>query len=274
MAARALERSMEKQRERLEEERAVAVAALEGKVKSLDGVVKELRRERNALLADARAHRARRRLEERMGPGGSANGVDSTPSVSTRSSPARSSPPGSRARVSFRDENAAPTTDGVGKVAAARSVRERYDERYDGGRCGKALTSRPPGGGRSRRVVSPRRVRGDGGRRRRQPPPGRFPKRSRRDGYDVRSSSYASPPRATVRFRWRISEEPSWQLRRRLQSLEARAARLLEEEEEEGGGVRGEGTSSPAVDRRTDPARERRKRRRRLTSQRQKPTVR
>ena len=130
VAARALERSMEKQRERMEEERAVAVAALEGKVKSLDGVVKELRRERNALLADARAHRARRRLEERMGPGGSANGVDSTPSVSTRSSPARSSPPGSRARVSFRDENAAPTTDGMGKVAAARSVRERYDERY------------------------------------------------------------------------------------------------------------------------------------------------
>ena len=39
---------MEKQRERMEEERAVAVAALEGKVKSLDGVVEELGA-RNAL---------------------------------------------------------------------------------------------------------------------------------------------------------------------------------------------------------------------------------
>ena len=30
-----------------------------------------------------------------------------------------------------------------------------------------------------------------------------------------------------------LEKSPSWQLRRRLQSLEARAARLLEEEEEE-----------------------------------------
>ena len=133
VAARALERSMEKQRERLEEERAVAVAASEAKVESLDRAVKELRRERNALLADARAHRARRRLEERMAGGGStADAVDSTPNASAKSSPARLSPGGRREgsrRVSFRDENAAPTPDGVGKAAAAaaRSVRERYD---------------------------------------------------------------------------------------------------------------------------------------------------
>ena len=239
VAARALERSMEKQRERMEEERAVAVAALEGKVKSLDGVVKELRRERNALLADARAHRARRRLEERMGPGGSANGVDSTPNVSARSSPARSSPPGSRARVSFRDENAAPTTDGMGKVAAARSVRERYDERYDERYAEETFEFRkPPAAAKGRSLgallESAAGPEGTEAAAAASPRPGVF-----RNGHDATvttydPSSYASPPRATVTVSMEdLEKSPSWQLRRRLQSLEARAARLLEEEEEE-----------------------------------------
>ena len=251
VAARALERSMEKQRERLEEERAVAVAASEAKVESLDRAVKELRRERNALLADARAHRARRRLEERMAGGGStADAVDSTPNASAKSSPARSSPGGRREgsrRVSFRDENAAPTPDGVGKAAAAaaRSVRERYDERYapsssspnaSEGPLGKTRVTfefhAPPAAakGRSLGALLESAAGPDG--------PGVL-----RNGHDATTttttydpSSYASPPRvssaATVSME-DLEKSPSWQLRRRLQSLEARAARLLEEEEEE-----------------------------------------
>ena len=251
VAARALERSMEKQRERLEEERAVAVAASEAKVESLDRAVKELRRERNALLADARAHRARRRLEERMAGGGStADAVDSTPNASAKSSPARSSPGGRREgsrRVSFRDENAAPTPDGVGKAAAAaaRSVRERCDERYapsssspnaSEGPLGKTRVTfefhAPPAAakGRSLGALLESAAGPDG--------PGVF-----RNGHDATTttttydpSSYASPPRvssaATVSME-DLEKSPSWQLRRRLQSLEARAARLLEEEEEE-----------------------------------------
>ena len=242
---------MEKQRERLEEERAVAVAASEAKVESLDRAVKELRRERNALLADARAHRARRRLEARMAGGGStADAVDSTPNASAKSSPARSSPGGRREgsrRVSFRDENAAPTPGGVGKAAAAaaRSVRERYDERYapsssspnaSEGPLGKTRVTfefhAPPAAakGRSLGALLESAAGPDG--------PGVL-----RNGHDATTttttydpSSYASPPRvssgATVSME-DLEKSPSWQLRRRLQSLEARAARLLEEEEEE-----------------------------------------
>ena len=65
VAARQLERSLEKTKERMDEEHAKAVGVLEAKIGSLDRTVKELRRERNALLADARAHRARQRLEQR-----------------------------------------------------------------------------------------------------------------------------------------------------------------------------------------------------------------
>ena len=66
------------------------------------------------------------------------------------------------------------------------------------------------------------------------PRPGVF-----RNGHDATvttydPSSYASPPRATATVSMEdLEKSPSWQLRRRLQSLEARAARLLEEEEEE-----------------------------------------
>ena len=134
VAARQLERSLEKTKERMEEEHAKAVGVLEAKIGSLDRTVKELRRERNALLADARAHRARQRLEQRTnGTSGSAS-LGQSPSVSmpnsVHSSPAK--------RVSFasRDENAAPpgrdtvygqivrkSPSSGGKVSAARSGR-------------------------------------------------------------------------------------------------------------------------------------------------------
>jgi phage shock protein A len=82
VAARQLERSLEKTKERMEEEHAKAVGVLEAKIGSLDRTVKELRRERNALLADARAHRARQRLEQRTnGTSGSAS-LGQSPSVS------------------------------------------------------------------------------------------------------------------------------------------------------------------------------------------------
>ena len=274
VAARALERSMEKQRERLETEKEIACAALEARVTSLDGAVKELRRERNALLADARAHRARRRLEERMGAGFegkvSSPGIEPrtsglsslansptlpTPSVSAKSSPARASPPGSRRnRVSFRDENAAPTSvtttttcdEPVGKVAAARSVRERYDERYDERHderrdrtsSGFEFPTKPPAAAKGRSLGALLESAAGSNLGEEAGEGGVF-----RNGHDATvsvattydPSSYASPPRgssATVSME-DLEKSPSWQLRRRLQSLEARAARLLEEEEEE-----------------------------------------
>jgi len=274
VAARALERSMEKQRERLETEKEIACAALEARVISLDGAVKELRRERNALLADARAHRARRRLEERMGAGFegkvSSPGIEPrtsglsslansptlpTPNVSAKSSPARASPPGSRRnRVSFRDENAAPTSvtttttcdEPVGKVAAARSVRERYDERYDErhderrdrASSGFEFPTKPPAAAKGRSLGALLESAAGSNLGEEAGEGGVF-----RNGHDATvsvattydPSSYASPPRgssATVSME-DLEKSPSWQLRRRLQSLEARAARLLEEEEEE-----------------------------------------
>ena len=271
VAARALERSMEKQRERLETEKEIACAALEARVTSLDGAVKELRRERNALLADARAHRARRRLEERMGAGFegkvSSPGIEPrtsglsslansptlpTPNVSAKSSPARASPPGSRRnRVSFRDENAAPTSvttcdEPVGKVAAARSVRERYDERYDErhderrdrASSGFEFPTKPPAAAKGRSLGALLESAAGSNLGEEAGEGGVF-----RNGHDATvsvattydPSSYASPPRgssATVSME-DLEKSPSWQLRRRLQSLEARAARLLEEEEEE-----------------------------------------
>ena len=129
-------------------------------------------------------------------------------------------------------------------MAAARSVRERYDERYDERYVERYAEEtfefgKPPAAAKGRSLgalLGPRRVARGRGRRRRQPRPGVF-----RNGHDATvttydPSSYASPPRAlpTVTVSMEdLEKSPSWQLRRRLQSLEARAARLLEEEEEE-----------------------------------------
>ena len=264
VAARQLERSLEKTKERMEEEHAKAVGVLEAKIGSLDRTVKELRRERNALLADARAHRARQRLEQRTnGTSGSAS-LGQSPSVSmpnsVHSSPAK--------RVSFasRDENAAPpgrdtvygqivrkSPSSGGKVSAARSGRINAKSEVGAGtddfdfefpRSPGRSPAKPPAAARGRALgallasaadaetsvgtVAHEELNRELNRELNQ----ELNQELNRVTYDP--AAYSSPPKAGIEVSLEdLEKSPSWQLRRRLQSLEARAARLLEEEEEE-----------------------------------------
>ena len=235
-----------------------------------EGGVAGRRREGAQARAKTRCSRTRARAQgapqARGGwrDGGSRDAVDSTPNASAKSSPARSSPPG-RARASFRDENAAPTTDGGGKVAAAGSVRERYDERYDERSSSpKRLNSasRPTFGFTRRALLESRRSGGDSRPPPASPRPGVF-----RNGHDATTtttydpSSYASPPRVSSGIA--VSMEDLEKAELAAPSPPAVAGGEGGAAVGGGGGGGGgggaawsEGTSSPAVDRRTDPARE------------------
>ena len=264
VAARQLERSLEKTKERMEEEHAKAVGVLEAKIGSLDRTVKELRRERNALLADARAHRARQRLEQRTnGTSGSAS-LGQSPSVSmpnsVHSSPAK--------RVSFasRDENAAPpgrdtvygqivrkSPSSGGKVSAARSGRINAKSEVGSGtddfdfefpRSPGRSPAKPPAAARGRALgallasaadaetsvgtVAHEELNRELNRELNQ----ELNQELNRVTYDP--AAYSSPPKAGIEVSLEdLEKSPSWQLRQRLLSLEARAARLLEEEDED-----------------------------------------
>ena len=260
VAARQLERSLEKTKERMEEEHAKAVGVLEAKIGSLDRTVKELRRERNALLADARAHRARQRLEQRTnGTSGSAS-LGQSPSVSmpnsVHSSPAK--------RVSFasRDENAAPpgrdtvygqivrkSPSSGGKVSAARSGRINAKSEVGSGtddfdfefpRSPGRSPAKPPAAARGRALGALLASAADA-----ETSVGTVAHEELnrvlnqelnqeliRVTYDP--AAYSSPTKAGIEVSLEdLEKSPSWQLRQRLLSLEARAARLLEEEDED-----------------------------------------
>ena len=260
VAARQLERSLEKTKERMEEEHAKAVGVLEAKIGSLDRTVKELRRERNALLADARAHRARQRLEQRTnGTSGSAS-LGQSPSVSmpnsVHSSPAK--------RVSFasRDENAAPpgrdtvygqivrkSPSSGGKVSAARSGRINAKSEVGAGtddfdfefpRSPGRSPAKPPAAARGRALGALLASAADA-----ETSVGTVAHEELnrvlnqelnqeliRVTYDP--AAYSSPTKAGIEVSLEdLEKSPSWQLRQRLLSLEARAARLLEEEAED-----------------------------------------
>ena len=260
VAARQLERSLEKTKERMEEEHAKAVGVLEAKIGSLDRTVKELRRERNALLADARAHRARQRLEQRTnGTSGSAS-LGQSPSVSmpnsVHSSPAK--------RVSFasRDENAAPpgrdtvygqivrkSPSSGGKVSAARSGRINAKSEVGAGtddfdfefpRSPGRSPAKPPAAARGRALGALLASAADA-----ETSVGTVAHEELnrvlnqelnqeliRVTYDP--AAYSSPTKAGIEVSLEdLEKSPSWQLRQRLLSLEARAARLLEEEDED-----------------------------------------
>ena len=260
VAARQLERSLEKTKERMDEEHAKAVGVLEAKIGSLDRTVKELRRERNALLADARAHRARQRLEQRTnGTSGSAS-LGQSPSVSmpnsVHSSPAK--------RVSFasRDENAAPpgrdtvygqivrkSPSSGGKVSAARSGRINAKSEVGAGtddfdfefpRSPGRSPAKPPAAARGRALGALLASAADA-----ETSVGTVAHEELnrvlnqelnqeliRVTYDP--AAYSSPTKAGIEVSLEdLEKSPSWQLRQRLLSLEARAARLLEEEDED-----------------------------------------
>ena len=256
VAARQLERSLEKTKERMEEEHAKAVGVLEAKIGSLDRTVKELRRERNALLADARAHRARQRLEQRTnGTSGSAS-LGQSPSVSmpnsVHSSPAK--------RVSFasRDENAAPpgrdtvygqivrkSPSSGGKVSAARSGRINAKSEVGSGtddfdfefpRSPGRSPAKPPAAARGRALGALLASAADAetsvGTAAHEELNQELNQELNRVTYDP--AAYSSPTKAGIEVSLEdLEKSPSWQLRQRLLSLEARAARLLEEEDED-----------------------------------------
>ena len=264
VAARQLERSLEKTKERMEEEHAKAVGVLEAKIGSLDRTVKELRRERNALLADARAHRARQRLEQRTnGTSGSAS-LGQSPSVSmpnsVHSSPAK--------RVSFasRDENAAPpgrdtvygqivrkSPSSGGKVSAARSGRINAKSEVGAGtddfdfefpRSPGRSPAKPPAAARGRALGALLASAADAetsvGTAAYEELNQEFNQEFNQElnqelirvTYDP--AAYSSPTKAGIEVSLEdLEKSPSWQLRQRLLSLEARAARLLEEEDED-----------------------------------------
>ena len=256
VAARQLERSLEKTEERMDEEHAKAVGVLEAKIGSLDRTVKELRRERNALLADARAHRARQRLEQRTnGTSGSAS-LGQSPSVSmpnsVHSSPAK--------RVSFasRDENAAPpgrdtvygqivrkSPSSGGKVSAARSGRINAKSEVGAGtddfdfefpRSPGRSPAKPPAAARGRALGALLASAADAetsvGTAAYEELNQELNQELNRVTYDP--AAYSSPPKAGIEVSLEdLEKSPSWQLRQRLLSLEARAARLLEEEAED-----------------------------------------
>ena len=260
VAARQLERSLEKTKERMEEEHAKAVGVLEAKIGSLDRTVKELRRERNALLADARAHRARQRLEQRTnGTSGSAS-LGQSPSVSmpnsVHSSPAK--------RVSFasRDENAAPpgrdtvygqivrkSPSSGGKVSAARSGRINAKSEVGAGtddfdfefpRSPGRSPAKPPAAARGRALGALLASAADAEtsvgtvahEELNQEFNQEFNPEFNQVTYDP--AAYSSPTKAGIEVSLEdLEKSPSWQLRQRLLSLEARAARLLEEEDED-----------------------------------------
>ena len=260
VAARQLERSLEKTKERVEEEHAKAVGVLEAKIGSLDRTVKELRRERNALLADARAHRARQRLEQRTNE----TSMGQSPSVSMQNS-VHSSP---AKRVSFasRDENAAPpgrdtvygqivrkSPSSGGKVSAARSGRinaksevgsgtDDFDFEFprSPGRSPGRSPAKPPAAARGRALGALLASAADAetsvgtaaheelNRVLNQ----ELNQELIRVTYDP--AAYSSPTKAGIEVSLEdLEKSPSWQLRQRLLSLEARAARLLEEEDED-----------------------------------------
>ena len=217
-----------------------------------------------------------------MGPGGSANGLirrrafrlgrlrrDCVPS------------PGSRARLVPRRERRA--DDGRGGEGGGGAVRPRALRRapttlrralrraYAEKRLNFA--SRPPRqrAGRSARCSSPRRVRRDGGRRRRPAPARAFfetvtTRRLRRT--IPRRTRATRAATVTVSMEDLEKSPGAGSSGRRLRSLEAGRRGCWRRRRRRRRSARFEGTSSPALDRRTDPARERRKRRRRLTSQR------
>ena len=256
VAARQLERLLEKTKERIEEEHAKAVGVLEAKIGSLDRTVKELRRERNALLADARAHRARQRLEQRTnGTSGSAS-LGQSPSVSmpnsVHSSPAK--------RVSFasRDENAAPpgrdtvygqivrkSPSSGGKVSAARSGRINAKSEVGSGtdyfdfefpRSPGRSPAKPPAAARGRALGALLASAADAetsvGTAAYEELNQELNQELNRVTYDP--AAYSSPTKAGIEVSLEdLEKSPSWQLRQRLLSLEARAARLLEEEDED-----------------------------------------
>ena len=256
VAARQLERSLEKTKERMDEEHAKAVGVLEAKIGSLDRTVKELRRERNALLADARAHRARQRLEQRTnGTSGSAS-LGQSPSVSmpnsVHSSPAK--------RVSFasRDENAAPpgretvygqivrkSPSSGGKVSAARSGRINAKSEVGAGtddfdfefpRSPGRSPAKPPAAARGRALGALLASAADAetsvGTVAHEELNQELNQELIRVTYDP--AAYSSPTKAGIEVSLEdLEKSPSWQLRQRLLSLEARAARLLEEEDED-----------------------------------------
>ena len=240
----------------MEEEHAKAVGVLEAKIGSLDRTVKELRRERNALLADARAHRARQRLEQRTnGTSGSAS-LGQSPSVSmpnsVHSSPAK--------RVSFasRDENAAPpgrdtvygqivrkSPSSGGKVSAARSGRINAksevgsgtdDSDFEFPRSPGRSPAKPPAAARGRALGALLASAADAetsvGTAAYEELNQELNQELNRVTYDP--AAYSSPPKAGIEVSLEdLEKSPSWQLRQRLLSLEARAARLLEEEAED-----------------------------------------
>ena len=256
----------------MEEEHAKAVGVLEAKIGSLDRTVKELRRERNALLADARAHRARQRLEQRTnGTSGSAS-LGQSPSVSmpnsVHSSPAK--------RVSFasRDENAAPpgrdtvygqivrkSPSSGGKVSAARSGRINAKSEVGAGtddfdfefpRSPGRSPAKPPAAARGRALgallasaadaetsvgtVAHEELNRELNRELNQELNHELNhelnQELNRVTYDP--AAYSSPTKAGIEVSLEdLEKSPSWQLRQRLLSLEARAARLLEEEDED-----------------------------------------
>ena len=256
VAARQLERSLEKTKERMEEEHAKAVGVLEAKIGSLDRTVKELRRERNALLADARAHRARQRLEQRTnGTSGSAS-LGQSPSVSMQNS-VHSSP---AKRVSFasRDENAAPpgrdtvygqivrkSPSSGGKVSAARSGRINAKSEVGAGtddfdfefpRSPGRSPAKPPAAARGRALGALLASAADAetsvGTVTHEELNQELNQELIRVTYDP--AAYSSPTKAGIEVSLEdLEKSPSWQLRQRLLSLEARAARLLEEEDED-----------------------------------------
>ena len=256
VAARQLERSLEKTKERMDEEHAKAVGVLEAKIGSLDRTVKELRRERNALLADARAHRARQRLEQRTnGTSGSAS-LGQSPSVSMQNS-VHSSP---AKRVSFasRDENAAPpgrdtvygqivrkSPSSGGKVSAARSGRINAKSEVGSGtddfdfefpRSPGRSPAKPPAAARGRALGALLASAADAetsvGTVTHEELNQELNQELIRVTYDP--AAYSSPTKAGIEVSLEdLEKSPSWQLRQRLLSLEARAARLLEEEDEE-----------------------------------------
>jgi hypothetical protein len=252
VAARQLERSLEKTKERMDEEHAKAVGVLEAKIGSLDRTVKELRRERNALLADARAHRARQRLEQRTNETSMGQSPSASMQNSVHSSPAK--------RVSFasRDENAAPpgrdtvygqivrkSPSSGGKVSAARSGRINAKSEVGAGtddfdfefpRSPGRSPAKPPAAARGRALGALLASAADAetsvGTVTHEELNQELNQELIRVTYDP--AAYSSPTKAGIEVSLEdLEKSPSWQLRQRLLSLEARAARLLEEEDEE-----------------------------------------
>jgi hypothetical protein len=236
----------------MEEEHAKAVGVLEAKIGSLDRTVKELRRERNALLADARAHRARQRLEQRTNETSMGQSPSASMQNSVHSSPAK--------RVSFasRDENAAPpgrdtvygqivrkSPSSGGKVSAARSGRINAKSEVGAGtddfdfefpRSPGRSPAKPPAAARGRALGALLASAADAetsvGTVTHEELNQELNQELIRVTYDP--AAYSSPTKAGIEVSLEdLEKSPSWQLRQRLLSLEARAARLLEEEDEE-----------------------------------------